>query len=42
MLRHFKEDDENEYETNQGIIGMIELLREHAVKAWLGSDFGSK
>ena len=35
-------DDEDGYETNQGIVGMRELLREHAVKAWLGAEFSTE
>ena len=39
ILRYIKQDEEDEYEINQGIIGIQELLRRHIMKVWKGVDF---
>jgi len=39
ILNFLEDDDENEYETNQPMIGMKELFRGHVVKVWKGVDF---
>ena len=35
------EDNEDECETNQRMIGMIELFRGHVVKAWFDANMSS-
>ena len=38
ILRYLEQDDEEEYETSQGIIGMNELFRGCIVKDWMGAN----
>ena len=39
ILRYFDSKEEEEYETNQYIIGMRYLFRGYAVKSWKGINF---
>ena len=39
MLRYIENNESEEYEVNQGMLGMQELFREYAVKVWKGVDF---
>ena len=39
ILKYLESDDSDEYETNQGIIGIQYIFRGYIVKAWTGSNF---
>jgi len=39
ILRYLEKEQEEEYETNQAIIGMQHLFRGYAIKAWTGVNF---
>ena len=39
ILRYLENDESNDYETNQGIIGLQHLFRGYAVKVWTDLDF---
>ena len=38
ILRYLEQDDEEEYETSQGIIGINELFRGYVVKDWMSAN----
>ena len=40
ILRYFEDNNEDEYKTNQVMIGMAKLFRRHIVKVWKGINFG--
>ena len=41
ILRYLENEENEEYETNQYLIGMKKLFRGHAVKSWKGVDFST-
>ena len=41
ILKYLENDEQDEYETNQGIIGLHHLFRGYIVKVQTGSDFSS-
>ena len=41
ILRYLENDKSNDYETNQGIIGLQHLFRGYIVKVQMASDFSS-
>ena len=42
ILRCLDDDDSEECETNQGIIGIRDLFRGHVVKVWSGTHFSDR
>ena len=42
ILRYFDDDDSEEYENNQELIGILDLFRGHAVKVWSGTNFSDR
>ena len=42
ILRSLDDDDSEECETNQGIIGIRDLFRGHVVKVWSGTNFSDR
>ena len=40
--RYLDDDDSEECETNQGIIGIRDLFRGHVVKVWSGTNFSDR
>ena len=39
ILNYMEDDDENDYETNQQMVGMRSVFRGHVVKVWKGINF---
>ena len=39
ILRYLEDDSDDEYEINQGILGMKNIFRGYIVKVWKGANF---
>ena len=39
ILRYLEDEEDEDYETNQVLIGMQHLFRRYVIKAWKGSNF---
>ena len=39
ILRYLEDNSDNEYEINQGILGMKNIFRGYVVKVWKGANF---
>ena len=39
ILKYLKNEEEEEFETNQRLVGMQQLFRGYVVKVWKGSNF---
>ena len=42
ILRYLEDDCDNEYETNQGMLGMKNIFRGYVIKVWKGTNFEQK
>ena len=41
ILQYFDNEEDEDYEMNQAIIGIKDLFREYIIKAWKGIDFSN-